>query len=597
MAKNKELIPIKYTNREFASIRKDLEEYARIYYPDTVKDFSTPGFASLMLDTVSYVGDILSFYLDYNANESFMSTAMEYNNVVKHAEQIGYKIPGPSSAFGQVALYLLVPDRGGGLGPDSAYAPVLRRGSKFSSASGAMYVLLNDVDFSDPNNQVVTAETAGGVSTKWAIKTYGQVVSGELEQAIVEVGDFEKFLRIRVPIDNVTEILSVNDAEGHLYYEVDYLTQNLIYRSIANTGDSKLLAPNILKAQSVPRRYVIERDSAGATHMRFGYGSDTEIRNNPIVHPSNLTMQRHGRPYEKLNYLDPSRMLETDKFGVVPTNTSLTIVARRNSTAVSNAAAGTVDNPEEAIYRFSQDATSEDKKTTVKNSLEVINEEPIVGDLSFPTSEEIKLRAQGNFTSQQRAVTKNDYISLVYSMPGRFGAIKRCNIAHDNDSFKRNLNLYILSEDPDGHMSTTNPTIKNNLKTWLNQYKMINDTIDILNGRVVNFGIDFVAISDLGLNKYDVFNRIMTRLMDFYAQPYDMGEPLVITRIYDVINDTIGVVDVASVKIKNLSGNPYSSTTFNIDEHISPDGRFVDVPEDTIMELRFPLKDIRGTVR
>jgi len=597
MAKNKELIPIKYTNREYASIRKDLEEYARVYYPDTVKDFSDAGFASLMLDTVSYVGDILSFYLDYNANESFMSTAMEYGNIVKHAEQIGYKIPGPTAAFGQVALYLLIPDRGAGLGPDSTYAPVLRRGSKFSSASGAMYVLLNDVDFSDPNNEVVAAESDGGVSSRWAIKTYGQVMSGELEQIILEVGEFEKFLRLRVPIDNITEIISVHDSEGHLYYEVDYLTQNLIYRSIPNTGDSKLLSPNILKAQSVPRRYVLERDSRGTTYLRFGYGSDSEIRNNPIVHPSNLAIKRHGRPYEKLNYLDPSRMLETDKFGVVPTNTNLTIVARRNSTATSNASAGSVDQPVEAIYRFSQDATSEIKKSRVKSSLEVINEEPIIGEISFPTGEEIKLRAQGNFTSQQRAVTKADYVNLIYSMPERFGAIKRCNIAHDNDSFKRNLNLYILSEDPAGHMTTTNPTIKNNLKTWLSQYKMINDTIDILNGRVVNFGIDFVAISDLGLNKYDVFNRAMRNLMDFFEQSHDMGEPLVITRIYDVINDTIGVVDVASVKIKNLSGNPYSSTTFDIDKYTSPDGRFIQVPEDTIMELRFPLKDIRGTVR
>jgi len=597
MAKEKKLIPIDYTSRDFSSIRKDLEEYAKIYYPDTVKDFSDAGFASLMLDTVSYVGDILSFYLDYNVNESFMTTAIEYNNIIKHAEQLGYKIPGPGAAFGEIALYILAPAASNGAGPDATYCPVLRRGSRFTSDSGATYVLIDDVDFASPDNQVVVAESVDGTPSRYAIKTYGQVMSGELEQVVLEVGEFEKFLRLEIPIDNVTEVISVFDEEGHPYYEVDYLTQNIVYRSIPTTGDDRFLAPNILKALSVPRRYVIERDSAGATYMRFGYGSDSEIRSNPIVHPSNLVMKRHGRSYETLNYLDPSKILSTDKFGVVPTNTSLTVLTRRNSLNTVNSGVGTVTSVSEAIYRFHQDASSGIKKSLVRSSLEVVNELPIIGDVSIPNSEELKRRAKDFFAAQNRAVTRNDYTSLIYAMPPRFGAIKRCNITHDNDSFKRNLNLYILSENTDGNLTNANPTIKNNLKTWLGQYKMINDTIDIMDGKIVNFGIDFVAVSETGTNKYDVFNNIISSLREFMQNPYDMGEPLAITRIYDVINDTLGVVDVVTVKIRNLSGNPYSNVVFNMDHHISPDGRFIDVPEDTIMELKFPLKDIRGTVR
>jgi len=597
MAKNKEIVPIKYTNRDFASIRKDLEEYARIYYPDTVQDFSDAGFASLMLDTVAYIGDMLSFYVDYNVNESFMSTASEYENIAKHAEQLGYKRPGPAASFGSLALYLLVPSTADGLGPDATYAPVLRRGSRFSADSGATYVLLNDVDFSHPDNEVVAGEASNGSVSRWAIKTYGQVMSGELEEIILEVGEYEKFLRLEVPIDNITEVATVYDSEGHLYYEVDHLSQNIIYRSIPNTGNTKKMAPNILKAQSVPRRYVVERDDENNVFLRFGYGSDTEMRLDPIVHPSNLVLERHGRPYETLSYLDPSKLLKTDKFGVAPTNTSLTVVVRRNSSTVINASAGTVTAPVEATYRFSQDASSNIKKALVRASLEVINEEPIIGDVATPDGEELKRRALGFFPTQNRAVTKNDYMSLIYAMPSKFGKIKRCNMTHDNDSFKRNLNLYVLSEDSDNQLVNTNATIKNNLKTWISQYKMINDTIDILNGRIANFGIDFVAVSDLGSNKYDVFNRIIVRMQEFLTNPYDMGEPLMITRLYDVINDTPGVVDVVSVKIKNLSGNPYSSIVLNIDEHISADGRFIDVPEDTIMEMKFPLKDIRGTVR
>jgi hypothetical protein len=597
MAKNKENLPINYTSREFSSIRKDLEEYAKIYYPDTVKDFSEAGFASLMLDTVSYIGDIMSFYLDYNVNESFMSTAIEYGNILKHAEQLGYKTPGAGASFGEIALYILAPSAGAGLGPDSTYCPILRRGSKFSSDSGAAYVLLDDVDFAHPNNEVVVAESTNGIPNRYAIKTYGQVMSGELEQIVLEVGEFEKFLKLKIPINNITEVISVYDAEGHPYYEVDYLTQNIVYRSIPTTGDNKFMAPNVLKALSVPRRYVLERDTSGATYLRFGYGSDTEMRNNPIVHPSNLVLQRHGRSYETLNYLDPSKILETDKFGVAPTNTTLTILARRNSIATINSGVGTVTQPTEVIYRFPQDATSATKKTLVRASLEVINEKPIIGDVSIPNSEELKTRAKDFFAAQNRAVTKNDYTSLIYAMPPKFGSVKRCNITHDNDSFKRNLNLYVLSENTDGTLTTSNSTIKNNLKTWLSQYKMINDTIDILDGKVVNFGIDFVAVSDTGTNKYDIFNGIVRQLRQFMINPYDMGEPLAITRIYDVINDTPGVVDVVSVKIRNLSGSPYSNVVFNIDAHISPDGRFIDIPENVLVELKYPLRDIKGTVR
>ena len=598
MAKDKKLVPIKYANRDFASIKRDLEEYARIYYPDTLKDFSQAGFGSLMLDTVAYIGDMLSFYLDYNVNESFMATALEYDNVLKHAEALGYKTPGANAAFGQVAMYVLIPSVGDGLGPDLNYMPIVRRGSVFSSDAGTSYVLLEDVDFANTNNEVVVArvDETTGLPTRYAVKAYGTIMSGQLDRVTLRVGDFERFLRIEVPLDNITEIVDVFDEEGHSYFQVDHLSQNIVYTAIPNTSSDKQDAPNILKARSVPRRFTVEREG-GRTFMRFGYGSDSEITRNPIVHPSNLILKRDGRNYENLQNFDPSKILNTDKFGIAPTNTTLTVIVRRNFNDTVNAGIGVVNKVSNAIYRFSQDADSSIKKNIVKTSLEVINEEPIVGDVDIPDSFELKVRAKGHFASQNRAVTKQDYTSLVYNMPSRFGAIKRCNITHDNDSFKRNLNLYVVSQNSEGQLVKTNGTIKNNLKTWMTQYKMINDTIDILDGKVVNFGIDFVAVSDLGLNKYDVFNRIVRRMREFFETPYEMGEPIIITRLYDIINDTVGVVDVVSIKIKNINGGPYSNVVFNTDHHISPDGRYISTPEDCIMELKFPLKDIRGTVR
>lgn len=295
---------------------------------------------------------------------------------------------------------------------------------------------------------------------------------------------------------------------------------------------------------------------------------------------------------------DPSRLIKTDKFGVAPVNTNLTVRYRVNSVDNVNAPVGTLTNVDDASFSFRNIRQLSAQRTDqVSRSLEVFNPEPIVGDVTDPTSEELRIRTLDSFATQNRAVTKNDYESMVYSMPSKFGAIKRCKITRDPDSFKRNLNLYILSESSDGTLTLANQTLKQNLKVWLNSVKMINDTIDIIDGKIANLSVDFRVISDPDKNKYDVLDSCINALKKKFKQPLLIGEPFYITDVYSCLNDVPGVVDTESVKISIKNGLRYSDTRFNLEQQKSADGRYIKAPDNVAFEIKFPDQDIKGTVK
>ena len=185
---------------------------------------------------------------------------------------------------------------------------------------------------------------------------------------------------------------------------------------------------------------------------------------------------------------------------------------------------------------------------------------------------------------------------MVYQMPHKFGAIKRCKIRQDSGAFKRNLNLYILSEDTAGFLTQGSSTLKNNLRTWLNKNIMVNDTIDVLDAYVANLGIEFEVIHDLNYNKYDVLTECVSLLTSKFSDPLFIGEPLYITDVYNYLNDVLGVVDVTRVKIVSKSGAPYSDVFVDTEQLLSPDGRYISAPDNVAFEIRYPSADIVGAV-
>jgi hypothetical protein len=346
----------------------------------------------------------------------------------------------------------------------------------------------------------------------------------------------------------------------------------------------------------VPRRFSVETNQA-ITYLQFGYGSENELKTTPLYQPENVVLKQHAKEYITQATFDPAVLNETDKFGVVPSNTVLSVTYRANERSNVNAAANSVTEPIEANFTFLGNATNMNKQSLVRNSLECTNIDPLIGDITIPTPFELKQRIAHNFATQNRAVTKKDYISLVYRMPAQFGAIRKCSVLQDSDSFKRNLNLYVISEDEGGYLTQTNNTIKQNLKTWLNQYRMINDTVDILDAKVVSLGIDFVAIANHNVNKIDIFASILNRMKNFLNFNPEIGEAYDITDVYKIINTTPGIVDTVDVTIINKTGGVYSDIAYNIEHYMSPDGRLLEAPSNVVFEIKYPNLDIKGTIK
>jgi len=348
----------------------------------------------------------------------------------------------------------------------------------------------------------------------------------------------------------------------------------------------------------VPRRFTVEL-LEDTTILQFGFGSERDVVSDPLVDPSKVVLNVHGKDYISDVSFDPSNLISTDKFGVAPGNTTLTVAYLANTTDFVNVAVGGLINAVEPRFDFANmTSLNSVKLSDVVNSLQVTNEEPITGDVTYPSIDELKERIFNVFATQNRAVTALDYKSLCYSMPPKYGAIKRINVIKDPGSLKRNLNIYVLSEDVTGNFEVPNSTIKDNLKEWINQGRMINDTVDILDAKIINIGIEFEAVSTVESNPFEVLNQALASLSVYYDKKFEIGEPFYIGEIFSHINKMKGIVDVTRVKVTQKTGLGYSNdVVFNVDDNMSIDDRYIVVPDNAVLEIKYPSQDIKGSVR
>ncbi len=592
-------IPIvKYTSRDFNSIKGELVEYAKRYYPNSFSDFNEASFGSLMLDTVSYAGDVLSFYLDYQFNESFLNTATEFDNILKISNQLGYKYGPRSTAYGELTMYVAVPANITSTGPDLNYLPILKRGATFSSTGGLLFTLLQDVDFSQSTNEVVVSkvDTTNGTPTEYAVKTKGIIQSGFYTLKNISVGAFQRFLKLDIADTEVLEIVSVFDSDGNQYYEVDHLSQDVIFREVPNFNFQNDGVPSILKPFPVPRRFTVNR-TRNTTFLQFGYGSEDQLTTDSILDPAQVTLQMHAKTYFSDTAFDPTNLIKSDKFGVSPSNTTLTITYRKANASTSNVASNTVTKVVNSSFTFPNMLnTTTGQRLTVQNSLEITNEQLLVGEIRLDQAEELKQNTIGFYAAQNRAVSLLDYQSLIYAIPSNYGRVKRCFITQDNDSFKRNINIYVISETNSGVLTPAPAILKDNIKTWLTQYKMINDTIDILDAIIVNIGVDFNIIVSPDYDRIEVLNRALSAVRTQMFKKSDIGESFSIANIYNILNKLPGVLDTTSVTVNSKSGGAYSTSVLNVDKLLTYDGKYVKAPKNVIYEVKYPLIDVKGTI-
>jgi len=600
--KNKK-VPIDYTARDYESIRAALVEHAKRYYPDTFQDFNEAGFGSLMIDTVAYVGDVLSLYLDYQANESFLQTALEDENILKIGKQMGFKNFSPGQSTGLVQVYAEIPANSDGT-PATNYGPIIKKGTTFSSTDGNVFTLGEDVNFNGGDVDILVSKVDSGTSipTNYVMRKSAEVISGLVETESLFVGDFLRFRKLQVGtgLENlIVEIEKVEDADGNEYFEVDNLSHDIIYRDVENKDVSTNgRVPVLMKPFVAPRRFTVERNSSGEVFLQFGGGSDRDSIEDTISDPSKVVLQMHGKDYISANYFDPHILAYNNKLGIAPANTTLFITYRTTSGDIMNASKGAVNGVVNAIVEFPDESTLDSSLTSnVIESIEVDNEEAIVGDIDLPTTDELRQRILNTFTTQNRAVTREDYIYLAYAMPGKFGSIKRANVLRDPNSQRRNLNMYIISEDDEGNFIQSTSVLKNNLKIWLNKYRMINDTIDILDAKVVNVGINFKILADESYNKFEVLTDAIDKLSaDISQKKMNIAEGFSIIDVYKSLKELDQVIDVIDVELVNKSGDPYSDISFSILDNLSSDGRVLLCPQNVVFEIKFPNSDIKGTV-
>lgn len=579
---------INFTNRDFASLKDAALQYAKQFYPETYKDFNEASFGALLIDLVCLIGDSLSFQLDFQANEVFMENAQQFENILKLARERGYKDTGKPSSNGLINSYIIVPANSS-FQPDSNYIPILQKNSSLAvKQTGAGYLLLNDIDFLNESvEKIVASVDNDGNPTSFALKMQGEVISGALYTQKTTIQNFETVYKIKINNPLMTEIVSVYDTNGNEYYQVDYLTQNIVYKYIKNTGSDATTTPYKLAKFYAPRRFVIEYTD-GFYYIVFGSGSTDSVTD-----PRNLVLNSTSRTYISDSFIDPKNIIQSDKFGIAPVNTELSITYRANNSRKMGAATGQLAKVLNGIFKFPNTATNQSIINSVKSSLEIENIEPISNVDQSITSDELKIRSFAAYGSQGRAVSKDDYIYTVYSLPPQAGAVKRANIVQDTNSFKKNLNLYIIGEDSNNKLITVSQTTKNNLKLWLQSKKMINDTIDILDAKILNLRIEFIADTDLQ-DKNSVLIKCIEALKIKLNEKLDIGQSFYIGEIYKTINLIPDIIDCKSVKI--FTQNTINSSNFDINANISADGSYIYCPEDSIFEIRDLDIDIHGKI-
>ena len=584
-----------YLARDFSSIKEELKKYAKRYYSNELSDTSESSINTFLIESVAYVGDVLSYYLDYQTNETFLATAIETKNILNLAKSLGYKRKDTASTTGKVALYMLLPNNGSNK-PDYTKAPTIKKGTSLKSADGNSYITTEDVRATNAligSNYVVASTSDAGNPTYYAVKLYVPIISGQLYTKTIQVGNFIKFNKIFLSDPNVAEIVSVYDSDGNEYYEVPNLTQNIVYKSIYNQD----LEPKYtLKPISAQRRFVFDYDTV-LPYMLFGakqYKPDEDLTINPIAEPSKFILNKYNNDFLQDEYFEPNKLLNGDSFGIAPESTVLTVTYRTNTAGNINAGIGTVTGINNIDYTFHDVNIPNQTKTTIINSIQVNNEEEIVGQNDELTLDEIKDLAGSIYNSQNRAVTSKDYETLTYMMHQKYGAIKRVKAERDPTSLKNNINLYVLCINSDGVFTRSNTLIKENLKTWLSNYKILTDTVDILDAKVINFGINFTILVDPMADKIETLNLVKQRLQTVYAFKPQIGESFNILDVYREIRKFKNVLDVKEVKIRNITDSGYSNISYNIKQNLSSDGNIIQIPKNAAYEIKFPSIDIIG---
>ncbi len=628
---------VRYLNRDFASFRNALIDFSKVYYPDTYNDFNETSPGMMFIEMAAYVGDVLSYYIDKQFKESLLPYAEERKNVVALANTLGYKSKTTVPSTVDVDIYQTVPskttDGGVTYQPDLTYALIIDSNARFSAKStGTAFRSLDTVDFRyssslDPMD-ITVYEYNGSTPTFYLLKKSVSCIAGTIESEQFTFGSPKKYDSRYLKYNDVTDIISVKDIDGNNWYEVPYLAQDTVFQDVPNNdkNDPTLSqyaddAPYLLKLKKTARRFTKEITSQNLTKIQFGAGvsdsPDEVITPNPTNVGSTL-----GTGVSRLDKsFDPANFLYTKTYGQVPQNTTLTITYSRGGGVLTN-------SPQSDIIEVTSFNTLNDlanmpnvsEFNAAKSSVAVTNPEPAVGGKNAETVEEIRQNALANFPAQNRCVTKEDYIVRCYSLPAKYGTLAKVYVAPDEQLNQQDgvtgmekatsipnpfsLNFYTLGYDQNKHLVHLSKAVKYNLRTYLAQYRMLTDAINLLNAYVVNIGVNFEIVVLNNYNKREVVLGCMDRIKEFFdIDKWQINQPIIKPDLLYELSLVEGVQNVTSLTFSCKTGEGYSGNIYDlveaepVDEEGNPGGIIYPSLDPMIFELKYPNKDIKGRAR
>ena len=597
---------IKYVNRDFTDFKTQLTEYAKNYFPDTYNDFSPTSPGMMFIEMAAYVGDILSFYQDTQLQETYLQYAKNPANLYNLAYMMGYrpKVTSVSEVDIQISCTVLPATNGE---PNWTTAPQLGAGTQLASTTGGSirFIIDQPVDFAFSSSYNPTAVAISQLDpitfnpSEFILTKTVKAYSGEVKQVTEAIGAVEKFKTITIDDTNIIGISSIVDSSNNTWYEVPFLGQDTIFKDTPNAGTDSSIAPYLLSLEKVPRRFVTRFNSTGQLQIQFGSGvtggDDSIITPDPTNIGLGLTPSNINIDYA----YDPSNFLVTQTYGLAPSNTTLTITYTIGGGVAANVPGNTITSV------ISKTPLG---NTTRQSTVAFTNPRAASGGRDGDTVEELRENALKSFNEQGRTVTLQDYIVRSLSLPAKYGSIAKVYVAQDQlsnpnsktdtiiDSNPLSLSIYTLAYDNNGNFIQTTPSLRNNLKTYLSQYIMLTDAINIKDAFVVNIGINFDIIVRPNYSGRDVLLACTNTLKDYFSnKKWNINQPINLSSIYTLLDQEKGVQTVQKVEITNNAGNNYSEYAYDV-QGATRNNIVYPSYDPMIFEVKYLDTDIKGRI-
>jgi hypothetical protein len=604
---------IRYINRDFSSFRSRLIEYTRTYFPNTYTDFSPASPGMMFMEQSAYVGDVLSFYLDNQFQETFVQYAQQTNNVFELAYMFGYKPKTTGVAQVTVDFYQQLPSKlsGSEYVPDYDYAITVGENTTISSQNGTTFLIQDKIDFSvssseDPT-EVSIYQIAGNNPQYFLLKKSRNAISANIVSQNFSFSTPQQFTTIDIQNNNIIKVLDITDSDGNTWYEVDHLGQEMVLDPVRNTNindPNKLLdVPYLLKLKKVQRRFTTRFTSLTNLQIQFGAGSPYDTDEEITPNPNNVGI---GLPFikDKLTAAySPVNFLYTGTYGIAPSNTILTIRYLTGGGVTSNISANILTSLNTLNCKFNQTNLNTTTANYIFSSLASNNPEAASGGKGGDTLEEIRQNTLALVASQKRSVTADDYLIRALSMPSDYGAITKAYIEQpkltdSQISTIETLNLYVLSQNSSGQLDYATTVLKDNLRTYLSQYRMIGDNIEIKDAFIINIGVDFEIIVTPQFNNNEVLLNCITALQSYFdTSKWQLNQPIMIRDLYVVLDKIKGVQTVKNISISNKAGTTSGYSQYAYDIVAATQNQVIYPSLDpSIFEVRYPNLDIKGKV-